>query len=372
MGRGWEALRAVRVLRASVAVCLFAVMGCAESSPSGGPSLLETRVVRTIELPSSAGYANIVDADWLGDTALLLLDDGGQRLHAIGWTKDRIALLAAKGRGPGELQGATSVLSLAPQGFVVVDPGARQWSLWTNDGRILGTRHLSATWGAWIVGTTIVVKSQDPQTARLTFRAMDVQSARAETVVASIDVLVAADLPCLYCPTAVSPSGVIAAATRDSAYLIRRYRADGTEQEPIRRSEIPPVPLSAAELDSVDRAWDGAIETYIAATRVVRPGDIERIKRARDAATVKKRFLPNGLRFDDQDRLWVQRHVTEHEAATVDVYDSDGRMLGILTLEPGELLVRVAHGRLLTLLEREDGSARIRELQMLSAPFAEP
>jgi len=360
------------VLRASVAVFLFAVMGCAESSPSGGPSLLETRVVRTIELPSSAGYANIVDADWLGDTAVLLLDDGGQRLHAVGWTNDRNALLAANGRGPGELQGATSVLSLAPQGFVVVDPSARQLSLWTSSGEVRRTSPISASWGAWAVGSAIVTKAQEPWTGMLAFRSIATQGSGTDSVVARIDVLAAHDLPCLYCPTAVSPSGLIAAATRDSAYLIRRYRADGTEQESIRRSDIPPVQLSAAELDSVDRAWDGAIETYIAATRVVRPSDIERIKRARDAATVKKRFLPNGLRFDDQDRLWVQRHVTEHEAATVDVYDSDGRILGTLKLDPGELLLRVARGRLLTLLEREDGSARIRELEMLNAPFVEP
>lgn len=328
--------------------------------------------VRTIQIPSSALFAGIVDLDWLGDTAVLILDDEGRRLSSVRWSDQTPVLLAAHGSGPGELQGATSVLSLGASGFAVVDPGARQLSLRTSSGSVLQTRPISASWGAWAVGSAIVMKSQEPRSAMLRFLSIDTRMERADTVVARLDVLATADLPCLYCPTAVSPSGLIAAATRDSAYLIRRYRADGTEQEPIRRSDIPPVLLSAAELDSVNRAWDGAIETYVAATRVVRPGDIERIRRARDAATVKKRFLPNGLRFDDQDRLWVQRHVAEHEPATVDVYDADGRMLGILKLDPGELLVRVAHGRILTLLEREDGSARIRELHMLNAPFVEP
>ncbi len=356
--------------RASIVLCLLLVIGCSENSSTRKTDLLATRTVRTLELPSSALFANIVDTDWLGDTAVLILDDEGKRLHSVNWSTQTPVLLAAHGSGPGELQGATSVLSLGTKGFAVVDPGARQFSLWTTSGEVRRTRPISSSWGSWIVGSTIVLKSQEPRTAMLTFRSIDTQMERADSIVARIDVLAAADLPCLYCPTAVSNSGKIAAATRDSAYLIRRYRADGTEQTPIRRDDMPPVLLSKAELDSVRLEWDGAIEGYISRHESVTPDAMDRIRRARDAATVKKRFLPDGLRFDDEDRLWVQRHVPEPEPGTIDIYDVNGNALGTAHLEIGERLLRVREGRLLALLEREDGSARIRELAIVDGSLS--
>jgi hypothetical protein len=165
----------------------------------------------------------------------------------------------------------------------------------------------------------------------------------------------------VYCPFAVSLSGTIAAATRDSAYLIRRYSVDGAEQPAIRRNDVAAVQLSDEEVDSTRRAWAGAIADYAAVTSVVRPSDIQRLERARDAATVKKRFVRDGLRFDDVGRLWAQRNVRDGESAEVDVFAADGEFLGTVRLEVGERLSRVRGTRALSFVERPDGTVRVRE-----------
>lgn len=325
--------------------------------------LISPAEVRAIESAQPGLVSGILDITWLSDTAVLILHDNGRRVDALSWGTGRTVPIARSGNGPGEISGANRLLELSGNELMAVDPSSRRATIWNSDGALLRSSSYPGGWGAWVVGDQVAVLSQDPTRGGLRLSAYDAQSWQLTGELAYVETLTGSDLPCVYCPFAVSVTGIIAAATRDSAYLIRLYGPDGTERPSIRRKDVAAVSLTDEEVDSTRRAWAGAIADYVAVTSVVRPSDIQRLELARDAATVKKRFVRDGLRFDDQGRLWAQRNVRDGEPAAIDVFDKTGEFLGTIRLDVGERLSRIRGTRALSFIERPDGTVRIRELR---------
>lgn len=355
--RGAE--RACRARRALGSLLLVSLGSCEAPAPPLPPiSAIE---LRAVDVTQPGLFAGILDIAYLSDTALLVLHDNGRRIDALSWRTGRSVSVAIPGRGPGEVGGANRLLEMPGDEVMAIDPSSRRATSWSSDGELLRTTMYPGGWGAWLVGDQVALLSQEPSQGGLRVGTYDPGSWQLTRTLAHIATLTGPDLPCLYCPFAVSPSGSMAAATRDSAYLIRLYGPDGTEQPPIRRDEVAAVLLSDEEVDSTRRAWDGAIVDYVAVTRVVKPSDIKRLERARDAATVKKRFVRDGLRFDGVGRLWVQRNVRDGDPAEIDVFAEAGGFLGTVRLEVGERLTRIRGSRALSFVERPDGTVRVRE-----------
>ena len=121
---------------------------------------------------------------------------------------------------------------------------------------------------------------------------------------------------------AVSPDGSFVIGDGAGAYVIRRYRADGTPNGEFRRA-IPKVRRTAEEI---------RVETERRAARIgamqrrgsVSPGSM----RLPQLPPERDYFEAGALRFDDRGRLWVlvERGAAGH--TVLDVFDPAGRYLG--------------------------------------------
>jgi sugar lactone lactonase YvrE len=129
---------------------------------------------------------------------------------------------------------------------------------------------------------------------------------------------------------AVAPDGSIAVGDGSGAYLIRRYRSDGTPNGEIRRT-IPKVRRTAEEitLELNQREAGLAARLQRMGARSASPPD-----RAHAAAALAERkyFEPYALCFDERGRLWVKVERTSAGRTMFDVFDPAGRYLGEVEL----------------------------------------
>jgi hypothetical protein len=167
--------------------------------------------------------------------------------------------------------------------------------------------------------------------------------------------LPSSELACGYCPAAVSPTGRIAAAVSDTNYRIIEYDASGNRLGTWEREGVPIARRTDAERDSIEGVWNMARARVTRDDGTTSPGILDRINQLAETSGFHKRFLPDGLQFDN-DCLLAQRSTIATDAAVVDVFNAERMFVGTLQLPPGTVMHAAGGGRLATSRQLDDGN----------------
>ncbi len=168
---------------------------------------------------------------------------------------------------------------------------------------------------------------------------------------------------CSYCPSAVSTLGLIARATSDTSYRVLRSRKDGDTLRAIERQGVPRVRLSASQLDSLA---EGARKFQELLDRSNASQQQRDRFRSRTHPEFANRFISRSIRFDEEEKLWVQRAVTAGDSAEVDLFDVRSKYLGTMRFPPGAVLRRVSEGRALTTITYANDRTVIAEYRLVA------
>lgn len=335
-----------------VSAVLCFVWACDNTSPGSTHRTLALSLVRETPRSSQIAEDEVIDAEWATDSTLFLSVARGKELLLVKWNGSIRTRVASEGRGPGEVIGAMWLLRRGDSALASIDVLQPRVSWWSTNGELLyeSNPELPFITGAWSTRDGIVVRVARP--SHFTYTWLD-DSGRVETNVAFHSERNSGEASCGYCPSAVSGNHRIAMAVADSSYRFLISTRAGDTLQDIGREGIPRVRLSSAQLDSV-RADAEALQALFERTRASE-ATRERF-RSRTHPEYMNRFISRSVRYDERQRLWVQRSVISGDSAEIDVFNESSDYVGTIRLPPGTVLRRVSSGRLL--VSHTDGNDR--------------
>jgi hypothetical protein len=332
---------------------------------SARPSALEAPAVplRSMTVKANANIGELIDVEGLSDSTIAVIGDRGHIVAIIPWRTGALMRIGSEGDGPGAFRSA-AFLARTPTGeLLVVDRIASRVSRWGRDKRWTQGKAFPQYFvdGAWAASGALLLRTHSNTSTTVQVVEMsrldDSMRLRFRVPTASNP---SADSTCRFCFSAAGRDGRIAMSASDTSYTILQFDVSGRPMQPIRRRDIAAVMTTAAERDSIAEYRADAVRRAAAVIgRPPPPGVAAEFVRAAASVSRKPRFI--GFTFGDDNRLWVQRHVQAHSLATVDVFASDGRFIGVVTFPAGTILRRAYGNRALTWLQLDNGDYFIAE-----------
>jgi hypothetical protein len=277
--------------------------------------------------------------------ALRMFDRSGKVL----WTSGR------SGTGPGEYRMAIRA-AVSPRGVQVVDMTLRRITRLDAQGTVLGSAPVSgfpAAVGVKGRSGEIVVLLDD---FRGTFSLQRWGVADSGSAIGTVPRSPAAQSGALTIPSiAVDAEGRLAVLRDPNEYRIIRMSADGRLTGEMTR-DIPRVKRTAGEIAAIERRRAASREKM--ASERGRSGGSPPLLRPR-ADELKPHVAINGLRYDDTGRLWVKTMRGNESSTVFDLFASDGRYLGELTVPAAIGTFSIAGRWFVADFESDDGTPRI-------------
>ncbi len=309
---------------------------------------------------NSDRYEAIRDADWIDDSSIVALSGDGRciarvRLNAI------VRVTCSSGEGPGEFRELASVSGDETGGYIGIENRLRRVMRWSaEDSARSATPLPSVVFGRpWHTDVGIQIKIFHGATAQGQLLLLSNDPSSAGRFLPRL----VGKAVCGLCNLAVSRTGSLAYALADTAYRVLRRNATGATVPVIARDGIPLVPLVPSELDSA-RQMRGA-ETGRMKNSGLSDASIRNLLRDFKGSEYRPRFSPDGLTFDDEERLWVQRSVARGAATLVDVFGEHGQFISTISLPAGVNVLRTSRNRILGWRPVSDSSS---ELSIFSFP----
>ena len=305
-------------------------------------------------------YEEIRDADWIDDSSIVALSGDGKCV-ARATLRAIVKVSCSSGEGPGEFRELASVSGDDNGGYLGIENRLRRIIRWSaEDSASTATPLPSVVFGRpWHTDAGIQVKIFQGTTAQgELFLLSHNPSSAGGFLPRPIGQAV-----CGVCNLAVGRDGSLAYALADTAYLVLRRDENGGAMPSIIRDGIPLVPLSSSELDSARQMREA--ETGRMQASGLSDTAIRKLLREFKGSRYRPRFSPDGLSFDDEGRLWVQRSVPRGAATLVDVFGENGQFISTVSLPPGVNVLRTSRSRILGWRVVSDSSS---ELSAFSIP----
>ncbi len=344
--------------RASVALVLTLLAGCGGDRPdAGGTTIVDSAgvalaVAAAVDQPlgwtlterfrlggADDGPGSFTSASmWNTGTdregRIYVLDGQQFRVEVFAPSGEHLRFLGRKGGGPGEIEFPIS-LFVSPAGVAqVFDAGKLALVRWDANGELLPPISLQGSAPRFPIayGDTLILGLNEGADTLRTTRLVTIVGGDTTTITSFTTPTGAmAEFSCVSFvqPPVFSPTlqwttnGRAVATTRQASYQVDVY--DGaTLVRSIRRS-IPSRPTS---VDDVKRLYPNGMEIQFGGGRGCTIPATEIMEKQGVAPTVPQ---IRSLRFDPQDRLWVERYTFADEPALVDLFDASGHYLGSLS-----------------------------------------
>jgi hypothetical protein len=152
---------------------------------------------------------------------------------------------------------------------------------------------------------------------------------------------------------AVAPDGSFAVGDGMGAYVIRRYKSDGTPTGEIERT-IGRVRRTA---DEIRLARDH--QSKVIAAVLARAGSGATAPPLSDIPPERAYFEVHALRFDEKGRLWVRVERNTRGRTVFDVFDAAGRYLGEVSVPAESRTYAVGAGLLAAVVTSDAGVPQI-------------
>ena len=356
----WHAVARTRRLFSFSLLAAIAT-GCAGDVARVHPTVTSARLERASRVGSPVSQEDIEDIERISESILAVSVDGGREIWLVGWDGSRMSIVARRGRGPGEVEGAVWIVRLTPDEFVAVDVLLRRAIAWGADGKMIRewAYDLPAVTGVWASQGRLVLRTTSDASG-LDFVTLDATGA----TIGSRRFPSLAESPqtsCRYCPAAVGQDGTIAMAVSDTSY---RWILTGMAQQKTRLVEGPAfaaVPSPPHHRDSIADLWraigERLSERGAPAEATARVGAIA----SAPGRAYLRRFVSRTAMFDDEGRFYVQRTGLAGDSVQVDAFSPDLAFASTYLLPPLSVLRRAYDTRLLVTRTLPDGSTVIEE-----------
>ena len=321
------------------------------------PTLTRVREIGCSDCGTAAQFATIRDVMATDSGGVLVLSSEAPALRffdatgAVRWTAGR------EGTGPGEYRLPIRA-AIGPRGLQVVDMTSRRITRLDAGGKFVGSASLNGFASA--VGARgrtgeIVVLLDD---FRGTFTLQRWTPADSGKVVGPVPKSAAAQAGTLTIPSiAVSPTGQVAVLRDPNEYRILVLSPTGETFSEIVR-DIPRVQRTPAEIAAVEKRRQAAA-SRVSSERSQRGGSGPAVPIRPPSDELKPHISIDGLRFDDQGRLWA-RTMRGNESSTVfDVFGSDWKYLGEVRVPATIGAYSIAGRWFVADVESDDGTPRV-------------
>ncbi len=335
---------------------------CAREEKTVSAQEVSSRVTRRILVNPALIDGQTIDADWLGDSAVLLVAGTGTSINVVTWS-GALRAVGRKGDGPGEFRGISSVIATGDTGFVAIDAALRRASYWGIDGTLRREVPLSGSYigGAWSTDSGLVVRSHSEDRTSILLRKVG-WSSDSQPVLRTIRFTRDGSASsCQYCKIAVGADvSVWSSVADDTAYALLRLGADGSAAHVVHRLGLQLIERTEYEIDSVAKFRDWVVRQ--------RGSDIARramldAYRSLPIPTMKSRFA-GGVLLDRTSDAFILRSTRRGSPAAVDEFNSNGDYLRTILLPEGARPLRVRLGRLLVMREDESGQSLVEEYKI--------
>jgi hypothetical protein len=310
---------------------ILAILGLRATSASAQiPTLTRTGEIGCSDCGTAAQFATIRDVA-VNDSGFVLVLSSEEptlryfdRSGAVRWTAGRA------GTGPGEYRLPTRV-ALGPRGIQVIDMTLRRLTRLDAAGKFVSSSPLngfaSSTGSRGRKGELVVLMDD----FRGTFTLQRWSSTDSGRTIGNVPRSATAQAGTLTIPSiAVSPAGLIAVLRDPNDYRIVLLSPAGETVTEIVR-DIPRIKRTPAEVAAVERRRQAAADR-VRSERGQRGGSGPAVPIRPPSDELKAHVSIDGLRFDDAGRLWA-RTMRGNESSTVfDLFASDGKYLGEVTV----------------------------------------
>lgn len=358
IGMGRE-LRLVGIGLLGTGAGLLAASGCSSSSkPASTAAPVELDY--GVDALAAGTSGEIVDADLTSDRRLLLVDARNHQVVTVTPAGRVVERCGRYGAGPGEMIGPIDV-ETGPDGAVaVLDMSLRRLAVWDRGCRFRGALVFKGEplWIGW--------SSDGPLVAKTVQRLSEVSVVSIDPrKLAVADTLAVVEAPpfdqpgqvtCRLCAIARSDRGTVAVAAPDTAYAIHVIRGRSVVRGRWGRTDLPAVPVGAAERRRLQLRRDSALARIRA--------DGKRSPRLSPLPRYQWRVMHRGLRFDDRGDLWVQTYAEGPGRGSVDVFRASGGLRRHLTLGSFGDLASVRGDRIVALGRDAEGGVVISVLRV--------
>lgn len=292
---------------------------------------------------------------------IFVLDNQARQLRVFDADGTHLRSLGREGAGPGEFRNPVG-LALHPDGSVwVVDPGNGRYTVFGPDGTLRSTHPRPFGYFAWpwpggfdregrlydVAGPESFVRLSPDLLPRDTMALPEDNGRRIHVTRgdgAGMMSLVPPFSPRMHWQ--FDPRGYLWSASSGSFRFLQRRLAGDTVR--IARRDHSPVPVTAAERDSIREVLESSIASW--GEGVVVEGDL----RVPDHKPAFQAF-----QVDDDGYLWVDSYVESGRARRLEVFGPDGVHLGPVGIDPGLETVNVRPyfrtGRLYAVVRDEFG-----------------
>ncbi len=317
--------------------CAFLVMSCTAERTAYVTSA-EMVQARATPGDSDLSAERIDDILPISDSTLAISVDAGREIWIAGWDGMRRRVVARRGRGPGEVEGAVWLVRSADDRIAAIDVLLRRVQLWTTAGDYIGgwNYDLPTITGAWGLEDGLMLRATG-MSSRMDLISLDnaggVRTARSLPSRAE-----SSRTSCRYCPAAVRMDGTVLLAVSDTSYTFLVGTLSSDSLTAIAGPPIPAIRAPDATRDSIARLWRG-IDARLAS----RGSPAETRERVRSMANGPgrshlRRFLPRGIHFSRSGALFAQRTVAPADSAEIDEFDSHLVYKRTLRLAPSAVL----------------------------------
>lgn len=335
---------------------LVGVASCASERTNVAPPVVTSTLAERYATDSTGRLGELVDADWIGDSAIILVAEGGKSMQWID-ARGRGHNVGHTGDGPGEFRGITSVTryhaSNAEPQFVSLDAALRRVSFWNSNGQFLRDVSLRAAYasGLWATDSGVLVRTLPANRGSAELYRVDVAAGDPRFVRRYEFGFDPLKSMCMYCRMALAfDLSAVSLIAHDTLYRLLRFDATGKPISALERSGVPLVPRSDAERDSIVEFRERLINS--GTSELIRRSLREAVRRT-PISTFKYRF--SGVTLDSDGRVFVQRQTHAGDPSEVDVFDQSGAFMFTVHLPTGTRLVRVRERQLLVFRFAENG-----------------
>lgn len=366
-------------------------LGSANAAAQAAPAAIEVRAL-IWETPDDFGaISSLVE---LTDGSVILADRAENVVVRLGPSGNRLGALSRVGAGPGEYSAVGWLFSLGQDSTLLTDSFSSRWLVFAGSDFVTGyaeSREINRMLDAELVGVdqggfvygVIPRRSDGTRIPRVQADTLLLvrgprSGGRADTLArlrgrAARSVV----LP----PTGGRPSSIVLGTgleAEDRAVVMRDGSVAVVSPQPYRvvRHSARGAAVVGPELDRTGTLTRGQFCEAVRARIGLSRAQCDRVAAVSDIDRLPAFFSPSTLdpapavQLAPDDRIFVRRAALPTETQRYDVLSSEGSLLSILQLKPGEAIVGFGRGSIYVAAQTPDGTRALRKYLLPSAGSA--